>query len=227
MDRLLDLFRQSISSILPATASSYCREVACYLHWLAGRGLAASDATADDIHAYLNELKDRYRLSTVARKFSPIRQFYRMMVELGHMKTDPTSAIRLPLGAYEPRQRTCPAITLAERIPATTMQGVRDLAILKMMLLGCRPSQLVKLNVDDVDVDAQAVRLRERTGDRRIQPLDSATFAALRRWMALRQMLNPADNAVFISLHWTAGRSQPHQRISLRGLHQAIRRYQP
>ncbi|MCC7362021.1 MAG: site-specific integrase [Anaerolineales bacterium] len=225
MDRLFNLFVQAIRKSAPVAAPGYAREVSLFLDWLRECGLRVESANASDLSRYLVALTQRFQPSTAARKFSAIRRFYAVLAEQGQLPANPAALVPVSLAAYRSRPRLRPTLESIKPIPTTSMQGVRDLAILRLVVFGLSPAQLVALDVADFDVAAQAVRLNGRSGRRRIQPLDPDTFAALRRWMALRQMLNPADSAVFLSLHWTAGRTSPHQRLSRRGLFDVVRRY--
>jgi site-specific recombinase XerC len=224
MEHLLHLFHQTVSVSTPRAAPTYCRDVSCFLEWLNQNGIRAEAATATELRRYLAALTEQYQPSTAARKFSAIRRFYTVLKEQGQLPANPAAMVPVSLAAHRPRSRLRPSLQSLEAVPTTSMHGVRDLAILRLAIFGLSPAQIVALNVSDVEVTAQAVRLQGRSGRRIIQPLDPDTFAALRRWVALRQMLNPSDSAVFLSLHWTAGRTTPHQRLSRRGLFEVIRR---
>lgn len=225
MDPLLSLFVQVIYKAAPVAAPSYAREVSLFMVWLRERGLQVESVNARDLNRYLAVLAEQFQPSTAARKFSAIRRFYAVLKEQGHVTVNAAAMVPVSLADYRPRSRSRPNLEALKAIPTTSMQGVRDVAILRLAIFGLSPAQIVALNVSDVDVMAQAIRLRRRSGRHKIQPLDADTFAALRRWMALRQMLNPADSAVFLSLHWTTGRAAPHQRLSHRGLFEVVRRH--
>lgn len=225
VDQLCALFRASLSTATSAAAEAYCHEASCFLEWLRQRGLQVDTASDCDLKAYLTTLTERYQPSTAARKFSAIRRFYIVLNELGHLNTNPTISVPVSLGSYRSRTRAKPSTGLLEVVPHTTILGIRDRAIIGLLVFGLAPAQVVGLNTADVNIDAQSILLFERARQREIQPLDPDTFALIRRWIAVRQMLNPTDVALFISLHWTAGRSKPHQRISCRGLHDVLRRY--
>lgn len=64
-----------------------------------------------------------------------------------------------------------------------------------------------------------------RRGRVRTVELTTPTAAVFRRWLAARALLQPDTAALFVSLHWTAGRAAPGQRISVRGVRQMVRGY--
>jgi site-specific recombinase XerC len=225
MDQLFTLFLQQVNPKTPSASAAYLREASAFVTWLAERGLTLEAARPNDLQRYLATLTAQFQPSTAARKFSVVRRFCAVLKEQGKLKANPAALVAVSLAGYRPRSRGKPSLEKLWTIPTTTMQGVRDGAILRLAAFGLSQAQIAGLNVADVDATAQAIRLRRRTTRRMIQPLDPDTFAALRRWLALRQMLNPADPAVFVSLHWTSGRTTPHQRISQRGLFDVLRRH--
>jgi len=109
--------------------------------------------------------------------------------------------------------------------PGLTPKDVRDHAIWALHRVeGLRPGQIRALDCQDVDLDAGMVRVTNRSGKPKSILLSASTLALVRRWIAVRRVMGPKDEAVFGSLHWTAGRSEPGGRLSCRGICQIMRR---
>ena len=112
---------------------------------------------------------------------------------------------------------------MTQESPASP-KAVRDYALSALHeLAGIPVAQLRALEVDDVDLEAGLLRLRGRRGREKLVMLSGPAVAGLRRWVAVRHVLGARDGALFISLHWTAGRSEPGTRMSCRGLSEALR----
>src|SRR5262245_2481843 len=130
MDHLFILFVHAIRDSAPVAAQSYAREVSLFLAWLRERGLRVESANAGQLSEYLAVLTVQFQPSTAARKFSAIRRFYAVLKEQGHLPSNPASRVPVSLAEYRPRSRPRPSLESLKSIPTTTMQGVRDLAIL-------------------------------------------------------------------------------------------------
>ncbi|MGH2694321.1 MAG: tyrosine recombinase, partial [Actinomycetota bacterium] len=125
--------------------------------------------------------------SSVARILVSLRSLYRFLVTEGHVAGDPTAAVGVPA-----RPRPIPkAITVhqVERLleqPRDDLLGRRDRAILETLYgAGVRISELVALDVDDLDLDEGSVLVRAGKGgkDRRL-PLGRAARTALGAYLA-------------------------------------------
>ena len=94
-----------------------------------------------------------------------------------------------------------------------------------MLMHGLSVAEVCTLDLTDVDLQANTLRVTGRRGRVRTVELTAQTAAVFRRWLAARALLKPDTPALFVSLHWTAGRSRPGQRISVRGAREVVRGY--
>ena len=142
------------------------------------------------IRAYMAEL---YRLgqsrASVARKLSALRTFVRFMRREGWIDTDPSALAQAPR-----REHKVPAhlsmdemTTLLETPDVATPLGRRDRAILELFYAsGLRLSELVGLDMEDVNLPSRIVRVTGKGGKERLVPFNTSAQKALRLWYADR-----------------------------------------
>ena len=158
--------------------------------------LQPSDLDLSLIRAYMAEL---HRLgqsrSSVARKLSALRTFVRYLRREGWIETDPTVMALSPR-----REQRVPAhlsidemSRLLDAPDASSVLGRRDRAILELLYAsGLRLSELVGLDVEDVNLRARIVRVTGKGGKERLVPFNTSAQAALRIWYADRMSLRAA-----------------------------------
>lgn len=112
-------------------------------------------------------------------------------------------------------------------LPSTSNHnGIRDRAILSLIVDGCLQLwQVVEVNVEDVDFLAECVYVPSRSEKKSIIYLSSQTVIALRRWVNVRSMFAVDTDALFVAMHWTAGRKPPGGRLSTRGVRNVVDGY--
>ena len=149
--------------------------------------LVPSDFDHVNIRAFLSELHKRGNSrSSAARKLAAIRTFGRYLRREGVLEGDPAALVgtpkreqRLPahLGEAEMSQ-------LLQMPDASQPLGRRDRAILELFYAsGLRLSELVGLDVDDVNLNGRVVRVLGKGGKERIVPFNRAAQEALRAWL--------------------------------------------
>ena len=199
------------------TLSAYQRDVGRYLEHLAAHGvhdLADVDSTRiADFLAALRAGDDAHRplaASSAARALIAVRAFHRFLALDGELDLDPARSVPPP----RPALRLPKAIPLAqvEALLAATGAGdtpasLRDRAILEVLYgAGARVSEVVTLDVDDLDREVEVIRLRGKGDKERLVPLGSYAGAALD---AYRTRARPALAA--------AGRGTPALFLNQRG----------
>ncbi len=211
------------------TVRCYVNDVRLAFHWLADQGVPILQARTADLQHYLNGLKGRYRPTTIRRMSVSLRCVFQALADAGVIPHNPALRLRVPKRRQSPRLPPL-SVPTAKRLLAaprpTSPKGVRDGAILTGMLMhGLSVAEACGLDVADVDLQANTLRVTGRRGRVRKVELTAQTAAVFRRWLATRALLKPDTTALFVSLHWTAGRSMPGQRISVRGARQMVRGY--
>ena len=125
--------------------------------------------------------------STVARKLAAIRTFYRHLVERGELEANPAELVSSPKkDAYLPKVLKPDEVAeLLERIPGSTPLDLRDRALLELAYAaGLRAEELVNLDVQSLDPDAEEVRVEGKGGRTRVVPVGEHAWRALDRYLA-------------------------------------------
>lgn len=146
-----------------------------------------------DVHfaTYILHLKGReYAASTIARKTAALKSFSAHLMERGITRTDPAEKLSAPrVEKYTPRSISPAEIDqlLAQASKATQEnrpEGLRDQAMLETLYsTGMRVSELVALNVGDIDLDRRQARCTGKGGRQRTVPLRTSAINALRSYI--------------------------------------------
>jgi len=142
------------------------------------------------VRAYLAFLNDKeYSKATIARKLATLRSFYKFLVKRNEITANPVLAVRTPKQEkklprfleYEEVKR------LLETPPMDNWLGARDRAILETLYsTGIRVSELVALNMDDVDFLGEVVHIRGKGKKERIAPISSSALQVIQHYMEYR-----------------------------------------
>ena len=142
------------------------------------------------VRAYLAFLNDRqYSKATVARKLATLRSFYKFLVKTNRVNSNPVSAVRTPKQDKRlPRFMEYDEIKrLLETPPMDNWLGARDRAILETLYsTGMRVSELVALNMDDIDFLGEAVHIRGKGKKERIAPISSSALQVIQHYIEFR-----------------------------------------
>jgi integrase/recombinase XerC len=181
--------------------------------------------STEDVQRFLTFLRTQeYSKSTIARKLATLRSFYKFCLKRGYVKANPLATIRtpkqdkrLPKFLDEPEVRK-----LLETPDVATILGCRDRAMLETMYsTGVRVSELVDLNLNDIDFVGEALHVRGKGKKERITPISPTALAWIKRFMELRradprsQTFN--QEALFINKHG--------QRLSTRSVRRKLDKY--
>jgi integrase/recombinase XerC len=139
------------------------------------------------IRTYLAALLRRNRKSSVGRKLSAAKGFFRYLLRRGTITRDPTAGIATPRKEQQlPVHLTVDDMfRLLEAPPKDTPLGLRDRALLEVLYsCGLRVSELVGLDWGDVDSSLELVRVRGKGGKERLAPIGRKALAALAAYRA-------------------------------------------
>ncbi len=142
------------------------------------------------VRAYLALLNEKqYSKATIARKLATLRSFYKFLVKRNQVSSNPVTAVRTPKQEKKlPRFLEYEQVkTLLETPPMNNWLGARDRAILETLYsTGIRVSELVALNMDDVDFLGEVVRVRGKGKKERIAPISSSALQVIQHYMEFR-----------------------------------------
>ncbi|HAX04733.1 MAG TPA: site-specific tyrosine recombinase XerD [Acidimicrobiaceae bacterium] len=201
--------------LVESTKEAYGRDLRSFCAWLHSGGGRLTTVTEDQIASYVVHIRDSgYQLSTIARTVVAIRQFFSFLVyEQEVLAEDPSAEIAVPtVPDGSPKALTIDQIqSLLESPVGDEPVTYRDRAILEV-LYGCglRVGELVGLQIDDVDLDGQLLRVFGKGRRERIVPLGSPAADSLSHPMSgagRNAVLNlrgaasrGAESAVFLSV---------------------------
>jgi len=147
-------------------------------------------ADVNTVRAYLAFLNDKqYSKATIARKLATLRSFYKFLVKTNRLSSNPVSAVRTPKQEKRlPRFMEYEEIKkLLETPPMDNWLGARDRAILETLYsTGMRVSELVALNMDDIDFLGEVVHIRGKGKKERIAPISSSALQVIQHYIEFR-----------------------------------------
>jgi integrase/recombinase XerD len=165
------------------SVTAYMRDLREFSAFLKERGVdAPSDATDVDVTAYLLKLKHESKTaSTVNRKLASLRAFYKYMNISDFLSTNPTEQIKTPkIARKKIEYLTIEEVEKLLAQPANSVKGLRDSAILELLYAtGVRVSELIEINVEDINLRMGFVTCNGEHGKARIIPLGRPARAAL------------------------------------------------
>ena len=142
------------------------------------------------VRTYLAFLNDKqYSKATIARKLATLRSFYKFLVKRNEITGNPVIAVRTPKQEkklprfleYEEVKR------LLETPPMDNWLGARDRSIFETLYsTGIRVSELVALNMDDIDFLGEVVHVRGKGKKERITPISSSALQIIQHYMEYR-----------------------------------------
>ncbi len=173
--------------------------------------------------AQLNELQ--YSKSTTARKLATLRSFYKFLVRRNYIDSNPVASVKTPKQEkklpkfleYEEVQR------LLSAPPINNWLGARDKAILEVLYsTGMRVSEVVSLNMEDVDFLGEVIHIRGKGKKERIAPIGSSALQAIQHYIEFRNRRMANDSAfdgkvLFANKHG--------QRLSVRSVRRKMDKY--
>jgi len=147
-------------------------------------------AGTDVVRAYLAFLNEKqYSKATIARKLATLRSFYKYLVKRNQLTSNPVVAVRTPKQDKKlPRFLDYEEVKkLLDTPPMNSWLGARDRAILETLYsTGIRVSELVALNMDDVDFLGEIVHIRGKGKKERIAPIGSSALQVIQHYMEFR-----------------------------------------
>ncbi len=152
--------------------------------------LTPAHVTGDAIRGFLGELHARGNSrASAARRVSAIRSFSRYLRREGVRDDDPAALVGSPRREHRiPQVLTVDEVTaLIETPDTTTPLGTRDRAILELFYAsGLRLSELVALDVEDVNLSTRMVRVMGKGRKERLVPCHQRAADAIRAWLKAR-----------------------------------------
>ncbi len=221
------------------TVNEYYQDVTLFLRWLNGqnRHLSEEDSknanlrdmtvdtlknvTVASLYDYIRYLRDERGNTprSVARRICAVRSLFRYLTKnRGVLQTDPCQNLEMPtvkkalphFMTLEESQRMLETVEAED-----TPDGLRDYCIITLFLnCGFRLSELVGMNVGDVDFYNRQIRVLGKGSKERIVYLNDACLASITEYLEARENPPQEPRALFLSRN--------HRRISKRRVQQIV-----
>ncbi|MGB9596757.1 MAG: tyrosine recombinase XerC [Candidatus Poribacteria bacterium] len=192
----------------PHTVDNYNRDLVDFMKYLSnesGNLSSIEDIDHLTIRSYLANLQSRQLArTTIVRRLSSLRSFFKYLCKRGYLEIDPTSAISSPKVQKKlPEYLEISEITALLDMPdKKDIIGLRDRAILELLYsTGMRVSEMLALDLSDIDHSNAIVKVRGKGKKERIIPIGSYAMSALKDYLKRRNDLKVkrSNQALFIS----------------------------
>ncbi|MGA2565285.1 MAG: site-specific tyrosine recombinase XerD [Pseudolabrys sp.] len=202
-EALVELFLDMLAAERGAgenTLPAYRNDLADLAAHLRAAGRTIAGADTDDLRGFLGRLAERgFKASSLARRLSAVRQFYRFLYAEGKRSDDPAAVLEGPK-----RGRTLPKVLSiaevdallaqarkemedGEQPPARRRRAARLLCLLEVVYAtGLRVSELVALPAASARRDQRMLVVRGKGGKERLVPLNQAAKRAMADYLKLR-----------------------------------------
>ena len=208
------------------TVASYMRDIRQFSAWiLQTEGNTVLNANQQTISHYLNDLQQQGKSSaTASRTLASLKNFYNYAISAGFLKDSPITAdIHVERGEKKlPQILTGREVELLLAQPSSAdAKGLRDKAMLEVMYAtGMRVTELIDLNIDDINLELGIVKCTNNKKNRSI-PLYPAALKALSlyiREIRSTMISDPAEAALFVNVGGV--------RMSRQGFWKILKHYQ-
>ncbi len=177
-DALIDSFIEYLvteRSSAENTMSSYSADLKSYGLWLDEKGLNFDNADYQTLATYTASMKEAgLKTTSINRRLSTIRQFYKFLLDEGIIEKDPSRDIVMPKRAqYLPDVLNVNEVEGLLNAPDTSKPlGKRDKAMLEILYAtGLRVSELVKLKMNNINLGAGFLLTKGKGGKERLVPM--------------------------------------------------------
>lgn len=206
------------------TVSSYMRDVHQFSEAMLVRGVDLTEVLVQDIEEYVVLLNQRGKSpATITRSVASLKSFYQCLVEKGFVTENPAKAVApVKVERKLPQILTGVEVELfLEQPECTDSKGYRDHAMLELLYAtGIRVSELISLNIDDINLPNGVLRCHSK-GKERIIPLYPAAIRALSDYITMvRPQLIESQNEAALFVNMSG------ERMSRQGFWKLIKYYQ-
>jgi integrase/recombinase XerC len=174
-----------------------------------------------DVRGFIaQQIKNGLNKTTSSRRLATVRSFINFLYREGYIKSNPARLVSSPKKViYLPKFLSVDDVfSLIEKPEGIGPMPSRDRAILELLYSsGLRVSELVGLNVDDINTREGLVKIRGKGKKERIVPIGSKAIDAIKSYMVEKILLKKKDKAMFLNRRDT--------RLSERGVRRIVMKY--
>jgi len=231
MDKYLSSFEDFLSSernYSKHTLKAYMADIREFALVLKEMGLISADngdidfAHLDEmpIRTYISRLYGKNKKASISRKLASVRTFFEFLIRNGMLKSNSAKLVPTPKGEKRlPTFLTVDEVVKLVETPGTdNVYESRDGAILELLYsCGLRVSELVGINLDEVDLDLMNVKVLGKGNKERMVPLGSRASTAIKTYLSQRFDLKPKGDYLFVNSRGG--------RLSTRSIDRIIKKY--
>ncbi len=169
------------------TIQAYSRDVLRFFQFLEGRKRSPLHATQDDIMDYMSTLQKALSIRSCARNLSALKMFFRFLVSEGKMEGSPARLLGAPkLPRKLPGVLTRDEVDMLLSQPDPSNQrGQRDKAMLELLYAtGLRVSELVGLQMANINLEAGFVRMVGKGSKERMVPMGTMALEVIKGYLS-------------------------------------------
>ena len=189
------------------TLESYQRDIIQYREHVEKNNINYLKVNNEDILNYLKYLKElNKKPSTISRHLASIRLFYQYLLKNKKIKEDPTKGIQSPkIEKKAPSILSSQEVSLLLEQPnGEDLKSIRDKAMLEIAYAtGMRVTEIISLNVEDIDLNASLVTCKN-ANKQRIIPLGKMSLNALKEYMSTARpnlIKDENEKALFVNIN--------------------------
>jgi integrase/recombinase XerD len=211
MEKLLDEFLNDLSGdrgLSNNTIESYGRDVRQFISYLDKNKISIYSVTKTNIIAYLIYLqKNGKATSSISRSLASLRSFFQYLVRNNYVEKDPTLNLESPKVEKKlPEILTIDEVELLLNQPnCDEPKGSRDRCMLELLYAtGIRVSELVALNIDDINIELGFIMCRGKGMKDRVIPIGRMAQEALSNYIYKYRLIlikDENEKALFVNLH--------------------------
>lgn len=170
------------------TMCAYRNDLRQLSSYLAARSITGWAVDRATITGFIIDLKEQeYSAASLARKLAAVKSFFAFLFKAGEIDADPAAGIRSPrVSRHAPQTISVAEVDRLLNAPAkrATPEALRDRAMFALLYAtGMRVTELVSLDLADVDLTAGEVRCTGRGRRERSLPVDERTWAVVRHYL--------------------------------------------
>ena len=204
------------------TFLAYRKDLEDFIKFLEKKNFPLSNFDRKIWQEYLSNLYFQYTPRSISRKISAIRTFFKFLTREGYVKRNYANFITLPrIPQYLPSFLEEEEVLDFLELPnPNTPLGRRDQAILETLYAtGLRVSELVSLDIDNIDLNRGFIRCFGKGGKERIVPMGEYAQESIEKYLAVRDYFKPEkdEKALFLN--------RKGKRITRQGVWLIINRY--
>jgi len=204
----IDQFVQSLTASSPNTVDAYRSDVTLFAQWVGRLNITEPmDVSRDVVRQYVSFLTTmKLAKRSITRKIASLRRYFGWLVRDGVVASDPTLGVHTPSDSGRlPKVLTSDqlgALLTSTDPDAPQWRTSRDTAVVELLYgSGLRVSELCNMDIDSVNVKAQAILVMGKGAKERRVPMSEPSLDALKIWLKFRHELvtNVGEPALFLN----------------------------